>query len=115
LRPFSAIGGVKSIIQSHELDLVHNKTEPGRVVLDKNAVTSTGCILLKDSCLPERSVLAAGAVLRKAKEGENMPTSSLYGGAPARFIREIKRSEFWDRTDIDTPPAPFDDAKFRLD
>jgi hypothetical protein len=39
-------------------------------------------------------VLAAGAVRRKAKEGENMPISRLYGGATARFTREIKRSEF---------------------
>lgn len=60
-------------------------------------------------------MLAAGAVLRKAKEGENMPISRLHGGAIARFTREIKRSEFWDRAAIDTPPGPFDDRNFRLD
>lgn len=37
----------------------------------------------------ERPVLAAGAVLRKAKEGENMPISRLPAELP-RFTREIK-------------------------
>lgn len=75
LRPFAAVSGVKNIIQSHELDFADNKTEPGRVVLlGRKAVTTTGCILLKDSYPPERSVLAAGAVLRKAKQGRTCPS-----------------------------------------
>jgi acetyltransferase-like isoleucine patch superfamily enzyme len=115
LEPFSGIGGLKNVIQSHELDLVDNETEPGRIVLGKNSVTSTGCILLKDSYLPERSVLAAGSVLRRAKTGDNMPVSGLYGGVPARFIREIKRSGFWDRAYNFASVAPFDDEKFDME
>jgi acetyltransferase-like isoleucine patch superfamily enzyme len=95
LRPFSAIVGLRSIILSHEFDYAENKTEPGRVVLGSNAVTTVGCILLKDSYLPERSVLAAGSVLPRAKEGVDMPASALYGGVPARFIREIKENQWW--------------------
>jgi acetyltransferase-like isoleucine patch superfamily enzyme len=115
LRPFSAIVGLKSMILSHELDYAENKTEPGRVVLGRNAVTSAGCILLQDSYLPERSVLAAGAVLVRAKEGVDMPVSGLYGGTPARLIREIKEYEWWDRAQTNTLPAPFDDEKFRVE
>jgi acetyltransferase-like isoleucine patch superfamily enzyme len=115
LRPFSAIAGVRSIIQSHELDYADNKTEPGRVVLGRNAVTHTGCILLKDSYLPERSLLAAGSVLTRAKKGDNMPASSLYGGAPARCIQGIKELEWWHRAQTNTPPVPFDDEKFRVE
>jgi hypothetical protein len=75
LRPFAAVSGVKSIIQSHELDFADNKKRnPVGVVLGRKAVTTTGCILFKDSYPPERSMLAAGAVLRKAKPGENMPS-----------------------------------------
>jgi len=114
LEPFSGIGGIKSIIQSHEVDLADNTTNPGRIVLHRNAVTATGCILLKDSCLPERSVLAAGSVLTKAKEGHDMPASSLYGGAPARFIRELNEIDWWDRAETNTAVAPFDDAKLQL-
>jgi acetyltransferase-like isoleucine patch superfamily enzyme len=115
LRPFAAVGGLRNIILSHELDYAENTTEPGRVVLGEKAVATAGCILLKDSYLPERSVLAAGSVLPRAKEGVDMPISALYGGAPARFIREIKEYQWWDRTQPNTPAIPFDDEKFRLD
>ncbi|WP_375482278.1 hypothetical protein [uncultured Mycobacterium sp.] len=115
LRPFAAVGGIKSIIQSHELDFADNKTEPGRIVLGRNAVTSTGCILLKDSYLPERSVLAAGSLLPKARDRDNMAVCGLYGGTPARFIKEIKEYQWWDRPKTTTQAIPFDDEKFRVD
>jgi acetyltransferase-like isoleucine patch superfamily enzyme len=115
LRPFSAQVGIRSIILSHELDYAENKTEPGRVVLGSNAVTSAGCMLLQDSYLPERSVLAAGSVLVRAKEGVDMPAFGLYGGAPARLIRELKELEWWDSAQTNTPPVPFDDEEFRVE
>lgn len=115
LRRFAAVGGLRNIILSHELDYAENTTEPGRVVLGENAVATAGCILLKDSYLPERSVLAAGSVLPRAKDDDNMPISALYGGAPARFIREIKGYQWWDRAEPYTPSIPFDDTKFRLE
>lgn len=115
LRPYAVVGGIKSTIQSHEADLVENKSKPGRVILGRNAMTGTGCILLKDSHLPERSILAAGSVLSRAKERDGMAASGLYGGAPARFLREIKDMEFWHRACNYTPIAPFDDDQFRLE
>lgn len=114
-RPFSAIGGVKCIIQSHSIDLADNKSKPGRVVLDRASGAFTASIMLMDSHLPERSVLAAGSVLTKAKPGHEMPVCGLYAGAPARFIREIKELEWWDRADTNTPVAPFDDEKLRAE
>lgn len=115
LGPYSVVGGLRSIIQSHEADLADNITKCGRVVLDRNAMTGTGCILLKDSHLPERSVLAAGSVLPKSRAGDNMPISSLYGGTPARFIKELKDFQWWDRPEVLTPAAPFDDTVFRTE
>jgi len=44
-----------------------------------------------------------------------MPVSSLYGGAPARCIREVKKLEFWDRTYNYMPVVPFDDESFRVE
>ena len=114
LRPFAVVGGIRSIFQSHELDLADFEARPGRVVLDTNAFTGTACILLKDSYLPERSVLAAGSVLSRAKDRDSMPASSLYSGAPARCIREIKKLEFWDRAGHESPVV-FDDEKFRVE
>jgi acetyltransferase-like isoleucine patch superfamily enzyme len=116
LRPFAAALGIKSVFQSHELDLVENTTTPGRIILDKNAMTGTACILLMDSYLPERSVLAAGSLLTKAKQGDSMPVSSLYAGVPARFIREVKDFAWWHRDSRQSASVtPFDESKFRLD
>jgi acetyltransferase-like isoleucine patch superfamily enzyme len=115
LGPYAAISGLKCILQSHELDLAGNISEVGRIVLGSKAVASTGCILLKDSYLPEKSVLAAGSVLVRPKEGADMPACGLYGGSPARFIKERDKSDWWDRADVHTPVTPFDDEKFRLE
>jgi acetyltransferase-like isoleucine patch superfamily enzyme len=114
LGPYAAVSGLKCILQTHELDLADNISGVGRIVLESKAVASTGCILLKDSYLPEKSVLAAGSVLVRPKEGADMPASGLYGGSPARFIKERDKSDWWDRADVHTPVTAFDDEKFRL-
>ncbi|BBZ22077.1 acyltransferase [Mycolicibacter hiberniae] len=114
-RPFSAIGGVKCIIQSHSIDLIDNTSKPGRVVLGRSSGAFTASVLLMDSYLPERSVLAAGSVLTKAKPGHEMPACGLYGGAPAHFIREIEGLQWWDRAETNTPVVPFDDEKLRAE
>ena len=89
LRPFSTFGGLKSIVQSHELDFADNKTEPGRIVLGGNAVTTAGCILLKDSYLPERSVLAAGSVLPRARRALTCRPPGFTAGPGAFHSRDL--------------------------
>jgi hypothetical protein len=113
LEPYAGMGGIRSIIQSHEIDLAINETSPGRVILGVGAMSGTACVMLKGAYLPEHSVLAAGALLNKSKPGADMPTHALYGGVPARFLREIKDFTWWDRTVTDTDATPFDDAEFR--
>ncbi len=115
LRPNSGIGGIKSIFQSHEIDIANNETTVGQIVLEKNAMTGTGCIVLKGARVPERSILAAGSVLPKARDHAAMPISALYGGAPARYIAELKDMAWWDRNVFVTPVTPFDDAAFRAE
>lgn len=115
LEPYAAVIGVKSILQSHELDLPDNKTTIGRVVYGINAVSLTACVMLKNSYLPERSILAAGSVMVKAKEGNELPKSSLYAGAPARFVKEVKDVAWWDRDSYHTAVTAFDDKEFQLD
>ena len=114
LEPYAAVSGIKCIIQSHELDLVDNKTTVGRVVLGERSVISTACIMLKESRLPNRSILAAGSVMVKAKDNGEAPKSGLYGGAPARYIKELTDLQWWHRDSYHTPVTAFDEAKFRL-
>lgn len=117
LRRYSAIGGIRSIFQSHEIDLTEDKTAIGRIILGENAMTGTAVIMLKDSYLPERSVLAAGSIAAKAKEGAELPPSSLYGGIPAKPLRPLEGIAWWHRESrgsYATPVTPFDDEMFRL-
>lgn len=112
LRRNSGVGGLKSILQSHEIDLVKNETGVGQIILEENSMTGTGCILLKGARLPEKSVLAAGSVLTKARDDALKPCG-LYAGAPAKFVRELKDFEFWNRTVFYTKETAFDDSAFR--
>lgn len=114
-RPFASLGGIRCIIQSHSIDLADNTSKPGRVVFGHAAGAFTASVILMNSYLPERSVLAAGSVLTKAKPGHEMPVRGLYAGAPARFIRELGELEWWDRTETNTPVGPFDDERLRAE
>jgi acetyltransferase-like isoleucine patch superfamily enzyme len=115
LRRNSGIGGLRSIFQSHEIDLLKNETGVGQIILEENSMTGTGVIMLKGAVLPEKSVLAAGSVLTKAPRSVEMQTHGLYAGAPARFVRELKDFAFWDRAVWYTAPTPFDDSEFKAE
>lgn len=115
LGPYSAIAGIKSVIQSHELDVSLNQTTVGRVVFGENSLSTTACVLLKDSYLPDRSMLAAGSVMVKAKDGGEPLKPGLYGGTPARFIKELKDFAWWHRDSYHTEVTAFDDKPFALE
>lgn len=108
LRPFGVIGGVRTILQSHQIDLARNKTTVGKVVIDENAITLTGCVLLMDSHLPPRSILGAHSLLMKSHEDEGK--SGLYAGNPAKFLHELDEFTWWDRDHWMTAVTAFDDS-----
>lgn len=114
LRPYAGVGGVRSIFQSHEADLAEDTTKVGRIILDVRSMSGTACVFLKDSHLPERSILAAGSLMAKTKDGVLMPTSTLYAGVPARAVREISDLRWWARESYNTPVVEFDDEQFKL-
>ncbi|MCU1648140.1 MAG: hypothetical protein JWN03_8415 [Nocardia sp.] len=103
---WSAVGGQRSTLQTHEIDVVTNETTVGRVRIGNRSLVATGCILLRGSSLPDRSLLAAGSTLTRAKS-EVPPSQGLWGGVPARFIRPMQ-GEWFDRTEIHTDVVPFE-------
>lgn len=111
----AGVGGVRSIFQSHEIDLEDNQTKVGRIELGVNAMTGTGCTVLKDAYLPEKCVLGARSLLAKKRPGLEMPVSMLYAGIPARPVKPIDGFDWWDRTSVHTEVTAFDDTQFRLE
>lgn len=108
----AGVGGIKSIFQSHEIDLEQNATTVGVIVVGVNAMTGTACTVLKDARLPDRSILGAGSLLTKSRAGAEMPEQSLYAGVPARAVRHIDDLTWWRRDNYFTPVHGVDDSSF---
>ncbi|NKX87506.1 acyltransferase [Nocardia coubleae] len=103
---WSAIAGQRSTLQTHELDVVTNETTVGQVRIGDRALVATGCLMLRGTSLPDRSVLAAGSTMARQKP-DTVLEQGLWGGSPARFIKPIQ-GEWFDRTSIHTDVVPFD-------
>ena len=102
LRPYAGIGGIRSIFQSHEIDLVENRTTVGVVEIGENAMTATKVLVLKGARIPARSIVAAGSTVIAAREGEELK-SGIYAGSPARWRKELPYCKWWDRDNYFTP------------
>jgi acetyltransferase-like isoleucine patch superfamily enzyme len=111
----AVIAGIRTIVQSHEFDLEQSVATVGRVMVGEYAQTGTRCLLLKNSVVPPYSVLAAGTVLAKQRDGAEMKPG-LYGGTPAKFIRELQYGAWYHSDHFHIHPLkPFDDHMFEVD
>jgi acetyltransferase-like isoleucine patch superfamily enzyme len=82
---FSTIAGYQSQLMTHAIDIVAGRQHSEPIDIGDYCFVGTRCIILGGARLPSQSVLAAGAVLTKSFEA----SFSLYGGVPARYIKEI--------------------------
>ena len=82
---FSTVGGFRSQILSHAIDLKSNRQSCRPITIGAYCFVGTGAILLKGSVLPERSVLGPGSVLTK----KMLEPGMLYSGVPAVAVRPI--------------------------
>jgi acetyltransferase-like isoleucine patch superfamily enzyme len=110
----AAVGGLRTIIQSHEFDLGESRATIGKVTVGEYAMTGACCLLLKDSYVPPYSVLAAGTVLSKRRDNTEVK-AGLYGGVPAKFIRELPYLGWYKDDEVVRTVKPFNDDVFRLD
>lgn len=83
---FSTLGGFWTQILTHSIDMRTNRQSCKPITVGAYCFVGTGCVLLKGSALPERSILGAGSVLSRRMEDPGM----LYSGVPAVAIREIE-------------------------
>jgi carbonic anhydrase/acetyltransferase-like protein (isoleucine patch superfamily) len=82
---FATIGGWHSQIITRGLDIRVNRQATGPITIGRYCLVATRSIILKETSLPDYSVLAAGSVLaHKMTE-----TYSLYSGVPAIRVRAL--------------------------
>ncbi|WP_299576191.1 hypothetical protein [uncultured Williamsia sp.] len=98
---FSMIAGVRSVFQTHELDLVDNRARAGDIVVGDRCFTATGVQMLQNSYLPDRSLLASGSTRTRTAAGD--PPGQLYAGTPARACKDISGWAWFDRDVVHTP------------
>jgi acetyltransferase-like isoleucine patch superfamily enzyme len=84
---FSTFAGFASQILTHSVDLERNRQSSRPVVIGQYCFIGTNCVILGGARLPDYSVLAAKSLLQSAPD---VPYG-LYGGIPARFIKELPR------------------------
>lgn len=86
---FTIIGGIRSQILSHSIDLFLNRQDAIPVEIGNFCFVGTNCCILPGSKLPDYSILGANALLNKKFN----KTNYLYGGVPAKRIKNMPREE----------------------
>jgi len=87
---FTTFAGFRSQILTHSINLKESRQRCKSVEIEDYCFVGTGSILLPGAVLPQKSILAAGAVL-----GEHLVDAGyLYGGAPAKKIKELSVSDY---------------------
>lgn len=90
---FSIIAGCSSQFLTHSIDLRNNRQDAAPIIIGDHVFISTRSTILKGSVMPDKSVLAACSMY-SAKNDQ----SGLYGGVPAKFIKECEDYKFFSRT-----------------
>lgn len=81
---YSAVGGQRCVLQSHDPDLGGFKQTVGRVVVGHHSLVGSCAVMLKGAELPPQSILAANATMTGRRITD--PKSGVYGGTPAKFL-----------------------------
>jgi acetyltransferase-like isoleucine patch superfamily enzyme len=86
----SILGGVRTTVLTHQIDLEASRQRAAPVVIGTACFVSSNCKITAGAALPDRSVLGIGSVLISP-----MTTAdSLYAGVPAARIRGVAGDYF---------------------
>ncbi len=77
--------GVSIISKNHQSGSYTDYSQHPPVIIGKNSLLLTNCIILPGVELGEHTIVAAGAVVTKSFPGKNQ----LLGGNPAKVIKEL--------------------------
>lgn len=90
---FSIVAGCNSQLLTHSIDLRNNRQDAAPIIIGDYVFISTRCTILKGSIIPKKSILAACSMYSAKNE-----KAGIYGGIPAKFIKECEDYKFFSRT-----------------
>ena len=98
----SALGGQRTTVLSHEVDVSADVQTAGLVLIGERSLVSTNCLLLKGSVLPDYSLLIAKSSLTRSRKPDPQP--GIYGGSPARFLHSnpLEGGSWFERSETAT-------------
>jgi acetyltransferase-like isoleucine patch superfamily enzyme len=111
LRNHTAIGGIRTIVQSHEFDLGGSVSRVDVTEVGEFTMLGTRCLVLMGARLPSHSVFAAGSVVPRTRDGVDQP-SGLYGGVPATHRTDIGELGWYNDRRVVRDVTEFDDSTF---
>ena len=96
LGAFATVGGFRSQILTHSIDLAANRQAAEPIDIGEYSFVGTNCVLLGGSRLPHHAVLGAQSLLNKKWD----EPYRLYGGVPAKPLKELSPElEYFRRTE----------------
>jgi acetyltransferase-like isoleucine patch superfamily enzyme len=96
IRAFAEVGGHRCLLQTHEIDYERKVQTAGRITVGHHSFVGSCAVMLKDSVLPDQSLLAANATMTRGSAVEEK--RGLYAGSPAKWKRETTGDFFDDVT-----------------
>lgn len=91
---FSLVAGRGSVLMTHSIDAARDAQVAHPITIGSRTFVSTRCLVLGGATIPDRSLVAAGAVVPRSREVREPGT---YAGVPARRIGDAEGAWF-DRT-----------------
>lgn len=85
LGKFSTLAGFNSQLLTHSIDIFEGRQTSGPIDIGAYCFVGTGVVILKDSALPDYSVLGARALL----QSRHVETHTLYAGVPAKAVKAL--------------------------
>lgn len=92
----SAIGGVRTVIVTHGVDLSTSTVRAQPVRIGERTIVMTGATITQGVTIASGCIVGAGAVVAKDLSVED----TFYGGVPARALRSLAGTEVTERTSM---------------
>ncbi len=89
---YSAVGGQRCILQSHEPNVRKMIQTVGRIEIGHHTTVGSSVMILAGAVVPEKSILAANSTMTGKPLPD--PKPGVYGGTPVRFLAPLSGDWF---------------------